>query len=132
MYVYFIKAGIKDSVRIKIGSSKDPQARLKSLQTGNPDQLKLIGTIKCKSSAHALHIEKLAHAKFYKQRRKGEWFRLSEKHIMELEMMIENAAKEDILQLKNVIPEYDLQNYRIVNRPLDSDAFLSTKLPWDY
>lgn len=101
MYVYFIKAfGERDLVRIKIGKAKDPEERLKTLQTGSPVKLKLIGVIKCKSSAHAYHVEKLAHDRFYKQRKRGEWFRLSLKHIGGLEDLIASAAQNQI-QIKS-------------------------------
>ena len=54
---------------IKIGRSKDPQKRLKELQTGNPNKLKLIATFKDKG-----WLEKILHEKLAKYRLNGEWF----------------------------------------------------------
>lgn len=93
MYVYFIEAfGVQALKRIKIGSSKDPKARLQELQVGSPVRLYLLGTIKCKSPDHAIRVENLAHNIFYKQRRHGEWFHLSKKHYKQIKSLIKKAA----------------------------------------
>ena len=42
--LYIIQSDV--SGNIKIGRSKDPQKRLKQLQTGNPNKLKLIAEFK--------------------------------------------------------------------------------------
>jgi hypothetical protein len=77
MYVYFVQAfGEHELVRIKIGRSKNPEERLHDLQTGSAVKLKLLGKIKCRSNDHAKQVETLAHEIFYKQRKRGEWFRL--------------------------------------------------------
>lgn len=54
---------------IKIGRSKNPEKRLKQLQTGNPNRLKLIATFKGEGWK-----EKLIHEDLKRWRRKGEWF----------------------------------------------------------
>ena len=56
---------------IKIGRSKNPSKRLKQLQTGCPDKLKLLVIFENKG-----HLEKNLHRrlKSYKSRRRGEWF----------------------------------------------------------
>tara|TARA_B100000035_G_scaffold269211_1_gene242999 strand:- start:370 stop:675 length:306 start_codon:yes stop_codon:yes gene_type:complete len=54
---------------IKIGRSKDPQKRLKQLQTGNPNKLKLIVEFKEQGWK-----EKILHEKLNKYRLEGEWF----------------------------------------------------------
>lgn len=93
MFVYFIQAfGEKQLRQIKIGSSRNPTARLAELQVGSPVKLKLLGTVKCKSEQHARSVERLAHNIFHKQRRRGEWFRLSEKHYAQIRSLIERAA----------------------------------------
>ena len=93
MFVYFIKAfGEQDLLRIKIGSSHDPKARLRALQVGSPVKLRLMGTIKCKSDSHAKSVERFAHNIFSKQRRKGEWFHLSIKHLKQMESLIQKCA----------------------------------------
>jgi hypothetical protein len=94
MYVYFIQAfGEQDLQRIKIGMSDDPQDRLRKLQTGSPVKLKLLGSVRCKSRQHAAQVEKLAHGIFEKQRRRGEWFHLSRKHLGQIKSLIERAAQ---------------------------------------
>ena len=97
MFVYFIKAfGGQAMLRIKIGSSKNPEARLRDLQVGSPVKLVLIGTVRCKSNDHAKRIERFAHNIFYKQRRRGEWFHLSEKHLRQMESLIKRAAERQV------------------------------------
>ena len=54
---------------IKIGRSKDPQRRLKQLQTGNPNKLKLIASFKGQGWK-----EKILHENLEKFRKEGEWF----------------------------------------------------------
>lgn len=93
MFVYFIQAfGERELIRIKIGRSKDPEARLAALQVGSAVKLKMLGSVKCRSEDHAKRVENLAHNLFHKQRRRGEWFRLSMKHIDQIKSLISNAA----------------------------------------
>lgn len=73
MYVYFIKASGSRAM-VKIGKANEPEARLAELQTGCPDKLKLLASIRCKSDKHAEYIEKQAHRSFRKYRSRGEWF----------------------------------------------------------
>ena len=54
---------------IKIGRSKDPQKRLKQLQTGNPNKLKLIAYFEGEGWR-----EKLLHEHLSSHRLEGEWF----------------------------------------------------------
>lgn len=68
-YLYIIQSDKTGS--LKIGRSKDPEKRLKQLQTGSPYSLKLIFMAEGKG-----HLEKRLHERLkdYRQRRKGEWF----------------------------------------------------------
>ena len=54
---------------IKIGRSKNPQKRLKQLQTGNPNKLKLIASFKGEGWK-----EKIVHERLDRYRLEGEWF----------------------------------------------------------
>lgn len=63
IYVYFIS----DETAIKIGKSDNPLTRLSSLQTGNPRELKLLGS-------SPLLEESDVHLKFNEYRIRGEWF----------------------------------------------------------
>lgn len=103
MYVYFIAAfGEKKLRRIKIGYSNDPAERVRRLQTGSPVQLKLLGVVKCRSETHAKSVERLAHNIFYKQRRRGEWFRLSNKHVEQIRSLIAKCAALDVPEMPEV------------------------------
>ena len=54
---------------IKIGRSKDPEKRLKQLQTGNPNKLKLIASFENQGWQ-----EKSLHEILESHRLEGEWF----------------------------------------------------------
>ena len=57
--------------QIKIGISKNPKRRLKNLQTGNGDRLKLIAQFDVPNDRH---FEKRLHRAFWQFRKHGEWF----------------------------------------------------------
>lgn len=106
MYVYFIEAfGQHDLKRIKIGRSRRPRARLEELQTGSPVKLKLLGTVRCKSDGHAKSVERYAHNIFHKQRRRGEWFHLSKKHLAQIKRLIEKVAERELEPSPDPLPE---------------------------
>lgn len=75
VYVYFIKSGDF----IKIGKSTDPNERLKHLQIGNPEKLKLIAT-------SAVVPEKSFHDMLSEHRVTGEWFKNNEEVSEVMEM----------------------------------------------
>lgn len=70
-FVYFILAA--NSGLIKIGSAVDPASRLRVLQTGSPEPLRLIRTI-----PGGAELERQLHRDFAADRVHGEWFRPSE------------------------------------------------------
>ena len=76
--VYFIKQCYKKKKNspMKIGFSDDPERRLRELQTGNPNKLKVSFALPCASRDDAIMMEKNLHrlvtAKY--QRLHGEWF----------------------------------------------------------
>jgi hypothetical protein len=77
-YVYFIKAeGLN---RVKIGISKEPQERLKQLQTGSPIKLSLMAF-----TPGDIELERSLHNKFSHIICDGEWFHLT----LELENYID-------------------------------------------
>lgn len=59
----------KNGEFFKIGFSKNPDVRMRELQTGNPLEVKLIGTVQ-----GSRQLEKAWHVKFSKRRIRGEWF----------------------------------------------------------
>ena len=118
--VYFIQASSKPSlIQMKIGLSKDPDGRLRDLQFTSPAKLTLIGTIRCKSKLHAFHVERTLHDKFKKQRRHGEWFHLSKKHLAEIEELLETTLYNECMKIIEIKePDDNVQeNCRIVYRP---------------
>lgn len=71
-FVYFIQAmrlGL-----VKIGQARDPIGRLCELQVGSPDQLSLLGSIRCADTAEAVNLERSLHSQFAADRSHGEWF----------------------------------------------------------
>ncbi len=76
MYVYFIKAGSKPPM-LKIGKANNPEVRKVELQTGCPFEMKLMGTLKCKSEMHSHAVEQRLHQMFRREKHRGEWFRYS-------------------------------------------------------
>jgi hypothetical protein len=71
-YVYLIKS--LESGYYKIGFSKNPIRRLRTLQTGNSSKLKLIETYQ---SDYANMIEKTLQRRYKYCKKEGEWFDLS-------------------------------------------------------
>ena len=65
--LYFIQSALTGM--IKIGRSRDPQKRLKQLQTGNPNKLKLIASFESMGWR-----EKSLHEQLSKWSLEGEWF----------------------------------------------------------
>jgi hypothetical protein len=64
-FVYFLQC----DDRIKIGITRDPMQRLRTLQTGNASELKLLAAV-----AGEAELEQTIHAKFESARIHGEWF----------------------------------------------------------
>lgn len=75
-YIYFISEDRKGNTPVKIGYSEDPKKRLKSLQTGNPNKLKLGISRPYETEKEARLMEKCLHNIGRKKFRKlkGEWF----------------------------------------------------------
>jgi len=79
-YVYFIQ-GLCGGA-IKIGFSKNPEVRLKELQTGYPDTLTILLIIPGTEAT-----ERAIHRKFEASRLKGEWFRPDDYLIEEMKKL---------------------------------------------
>lgn len=69
-WIYFLRAGT--SGPIKIGTSVNVDSRIATLQTGCPDELRLIARIRGGSG-----VERMLHQKFDRDRIRGEWFKPS-------------------------------------------------------
>lgn len=70
--VYFIQAGPSDGP-VKIGVARDPWARMREIQTGNAEDLSMLG-VAATDDAYAL--EATLHRRFQSARVRGEWFRM--------------------------------------------------------
>lgn len=68
-YVYLVES----RGRFKIGQSKHPFKRLKSLTTGSPDSMRIVHSFR---SLLYKFIEQQLHMKFASKRIRGEWFLL--------------------------------------------------------
>lgn len=58
---------------LKIGIAKNPAARVRQLQGGNPYRLKCLHTVDC-GEYDAATIERMAHSLLRENRLSGEWF----------------------------------------------------------
>ena len=72
MKIYLIKS-LNDGT-YKIGVSKNPEKRIKQLQTGNSSQLQLLNVYE---TVIPFKVEKVLHSTFQIDRKEGEWFYLS-------------------------------------------------------
>ena len=77
---YFLYV-IGDGFCNKVGIAKDPNMRLKQLQTGHPNQLELLETYKLRSKADAFELERAVHRELAEMRARGEWFNASRAEI---------------------------------------------------
>lgn len=76
--VYLIKSPSHPDL-LKIGMSKDcGSTRLRSMQTGNPDQLTLVRQW---NTNDPRALETALHRKFDRRRVQGEWFRVTEQEV---------------------------------------------------
>ncbi len=73
MYIYCISDGIE---LCKFGFSNNPDKRLKALQTGNPNKLKIIEKILVEEDK-VRNLEKQLHKDYAHKRVNGEWFRVT-------------------------------------------------------
>jgi len=64
----------------KIGSSDNPEERLKQLQTANGERLELIETFETKNK---FKLESALHRRFLSKKTLGEWFELTEEDLGE-------------------------------------------------
>lgn len=114
MPVYFIAENENNdhnSLRVKIGRSKDIQVRLRALQTGSPYDLKLMGWIESNDDAQ---LEQELHERYSEQHIRLEWFYLEPEDVLgELKshgicayISTEKYTFEIMSRDKDGIPEY--------------------------
>jgi translation elongation factor P/translation initiation factor 5A len=98
MYVYLIS---NDFIGFKIGRSKHPKKRIKELQTGNADQLKLIKTYK--SPKHHKKLEFALHNIYEYKNKLGEWYLLDDNDINQFEVICKQIEDSFIYLEENKI-----------------------------
>jgi hypothetical protein len=114
MPVYFIAENENDvhkSLRVKIGRSKDIKVRLRSLQTGSPYDLKLMGWI---NSDDDKQLEYELHQRYANRHIRLEWFNLDPENVLKelrshgirSHIATEENAFEVISRDKDGVPEY--------------------------
>lgn len=88
--IYIIRQG--SSRLFKLGVSKCPEQRLKTLQTGNPAKLKLLFTVPC---TDAFKVEAIVHDHLKDHRVLGEWFHIeSDDKVVEVAQAIQMTSKK--------------------------------------
>lgn len=85
--VYFIGTGLENGKMIKVGYSLYPEARLKQLQTGHPERLKILAT-----TPGGRWLEEKYHRRWRVRRAAGEWFYMGDCIRQEIERL-NNAEK---------------------------------------
>lgn len=95
-YIYLIQS-LEDGY-YKIGVSKNPNKRVKQLQTGNSSELKLIETYQSK---HANIVEKTIHRQLEHCKKEGEWFDMSLPDALSFKMQCERVEKNIIFLKKS-------------------------------
>lgn len=80
--VYFIGERVEYGARVKIGTSINPQARLRTLQVGYPERLQILAL--CSGGPGQ---ERKYHHRFASQRLVGEWFVLDGAMVREIDRL---------------------------------------------
>jgi len=75
MYVYVMRHKSDSNAPFKIGKAKNPGQRLKTIQTGSAEKLRIIHLVKCRSEMHSRHIEAELHSRLKWFKKTGEWYR---------------------------------------------------------
>lgn len=78
-YLYLITS---ESGLVKIGTSKSPEERLRTLQTGSPEKLHLSFLIELPDPKAAYQLESQLHLYYAFYRKDGEWYRISASSII--------------------------------------------------
>lgn len=101
---YFVYA-IHDGTYVKVGYAKDPDDRLKAMQTGNANELTMVAKIRCGRLSDAKRLEKQIHKASKPYHVRGEWFT---EDVMEMlgdfknEIRDNNSAKLDMKHLVSI------------------------------
>lgn len=86
--IYLLKC--ENEAYYKIGITKDIEKRINTLQTGNPEKIKIISTY---DSPLANKIEKTLHNIYSHLKMNGEWFNFSIKEELEFQEICKTIEK---------------------------------------
>jgi hypothetical protein len=96
-YIYIIGS---DNPPYKIGISKNPERRLKNLQTGHPYKLKIWELRKTESKKTKL-LESVIHKHLDSYRMSGEWFDISlEQAILQVDFALIRYEDDPLLEFR--------------------------------
>lgn len=101
-YVYLINEQHSNRYKIGVTTAKDPNKRLKTLQTGN-SLLLLFDSLFETDYPHKL--EKMLHTKFINHRTVGEWFELEDETVIYFKEICEELDRT-VQLLKNHNPYF--------------------------
>lgn len=88
MFIYLIYKPKSDVY--KIGVSKNPDFRIKQLQTGSEEVLELITKVK---TNYGYKLEKYLHRYYKSVKQEGEWFKLTDSDILLFEDLCSNQER---------------------------------------
>lgn len=114
--IYFIR-GVHTG-RIKIGTSINPEQRLRSLQTGSPEPLEMMGVIQGGPKE-----EKILHKRFKRFGMHGEWFKPDPDLVYEIKAMLVVPIEELIRETKGTFWRIAGQTIRGANVTQKMDLF---------
>jgi hypothetical protein len=122
-YVYVISAGTE---AVKIGVARDPNNRLKSLQTGHFKKLSVAYEIAFAGRDEAYAVECRVHRLLKAQLMEGEWFAVSPEEAKEaVERVISDIQearirKEEMLKASRYVPPEVIQAAPGMRDPIDA------------
>lgn len=85
--VYLFRCTVGSEVRYKIGVSANPAKRMRQIQT--PGKIEMVDQFE---HPRAAGLERRLHARYRKQRGRGEWFDLTEADIAEFSSVVEEES----------------------------------------
>ena len=101
--VYFI--GENWEKPVKIGKARDPEKRLRALQTSNPYKLKIL-----RLAQGDIGVEKFFHKKLAKSRLNGEWF--EGKDVYVFVSFLDELQDEYLCGIRQEFIDYDVLTMR--------------------
>ncbi len=106
-YVYMIRNGSGSKRPIKIGMANNPSKRIKELQTGNPEILHIVMTVKCNSRKHARLVEKTLHNQLCGVNILGEWYQVKQHALYKALSRLAQDPDCNIIEDINIKPLVD-------------------------